>query len=149
MINAIVLRNIIANKIKNFENVEYENNNFFPEVQNFESNNCKKCFKSSICKAHYYLFENVNNDIFPKEMKYYFQEFYRIINKEENFLIKNKRKYVIENKEDNLFKCVNVTEKEISFQITLNKLTSNFFHQRRLKKNIIFILKILKSMLGE
>ena len=144
MINAIVLRNIIANKIKNFENVEYENNNFFPEIQNFESNNCKKCFKSSICKAHYYLIENVNNDIFPKEMKYYFQEFYKIINKEENFLIKNKRKYVIENKEDNLFKCVNVTEKEISFQITLNKITSNFFSSKEIKEEYYIYFKEIK-----
>ena len=131
LINAIVLRNIIANKIKYFENIEYENYNnnqyenyqLLPDIKNLESKKCQKCFKYQICKSHYYLIEDINNDVFPNEMKYYFQEFYKIINKEENFYIKNKRKYNNENfkfKESNLFKCLNIEDKGTSFQITLN-----------------------------
>ena len=138
LINAIVLRNIIANKIKYFENIEYENYNnnqyenyqLLPDIKNLESKKCQKCFKYQICKSHYYLIEDINNGVFPNEMKYYFQEFYKIINKEENFYIKNKRKYNNENfkfKEKNIFKCSNIEDKGTSFQITLNYVgTSNF-----------------------
>ena len=146
LINAIVLRNVIANKIKYFENIQYENNNdsndnnknnnnndnnkLLPDIKDLESKTCQKCFKYKICKSHYYLIENINNDVFPNEMKYYFQEFYKIINKEENFYIKNKRKYNIENfkfNEKNIFKCSNIEDKGTSFQITLNYIgTSNF-----------------------
>ena len=136
LINAIVLRNVIANKIKYFENIQYENNNnnnnneLLPDIKDLNSKICQKCFKYKICKSHYYLIENINNDVFPNEMKYYFQEFYKIINKEENFYIKNKRKYNNENfkfKEKNIFKCSNIEDKGTSFQITLNYVgTSNF-----------------------
>jgi len=138
LINAIVLRNIIANKIKYFENIEYENYNnnqyenyqLLPDIKNLESKKCQKCFKYQICKSHYYLIEDINNDVFPNEMKYYFQEFYKIINKEENFYIKNKRKYNNENfkfKESNLFKCLNIEDKGTSFQITLNYVGTSSF----------------------
>ena len=138
LINAIVLRNIIANKIKYFENIEYENYNnnqyenyqLLPDIKNLESKKCQKCFKYQICKSHYYLIEDINNDVFPYEMKYYFQEFYKIINKEENFYIKNKRKYNNENfkfKESNLFKCLNIEDKGTSFQITLNYVGTSSF----------------------